>query len=152
MYSRFTPTCFSKSSGGCRYLRRYSSDIRIVGVYGLRSVQCGQLLWDVTKGHIHSWLHLTTDHTGWIIVHIHPQYRYCLSSFWSNYNPLMLAVTCWNKMKERPTKCNFKVNHKFRIISCSYMFRHCRSTIFREPKISWWNCAYAMSSVPNKWR
>jgi hypothetical protein len=115
MYSRFTPTCFSKSSGGCRYLRRYSSDIHIVGVYGLRSVQCVQLLWDVTKGTIHSWLHLTTDHTGRIIVHIHPQYRYCLSSFCSNYNPLMLAITCWNKVKERPTKRIFKVNHKFRI-------------------------------------
>jgi hypothetical protein len=38
-------------------------------------------------------------------------------------------------MKERPTKCIFKVNHIFRI-SFSYMFRRCRSAIFREPKLS----------------
>jgi hypothetical protein len=47
MHSTFTPTCYSKSlpsSGGCSYLRRYSSNICIVGVYGLRSIQCGQLL------------------------------------------------------------------------------------------------------------
>jgi hypothetical protein len=43
-YSRFISTCFGKSvpsSGGRRCLRSYLSDICIVDVYGLRSVQCG---------------------------------------------------------------------------------------------------------------
>jgi hypothetical protein len=42
----FTPTCFGKwlpSSGGRRGLICYSSNVCIVGVYGLRSVQCDQL-------------------------------------------------------------------------------------------------------------
>jgi hypothetical protein len=30
----------------------------------------------------------TTDHTGGIVIHIHPQYRYCLSSFWDIYDHL----------------------------------------------------------------
>jgi hypothetical protein len=30
-------------------------------------------------------------------------------------------------------------------IEDSYMFRRCRSAIFREPYGSWWNCAYATS-------
>jgi hypothetical protein len=52
MHSRFTPTCFSKSlpsSVGRSYLISDSSNVYIVDVYGLRSVQCGQLLRDVTK-------------------------------------------------------------------------------------------------------
>jgi hypothetical protein len=49
IYSKFTPTCFGKwlpSSGGRRCLGSYSSSVCIVGVYGLRSVQCGQLFHD----------------------------------------------------------------------------------------------------------
>jgi hypothetical protein len=45
-YSKFTPTCFRKwlpSSGGRRCLINYSSNGCVVGVYGLRFVQCGQL-------------------------------------------------------------------------------------------------------------
>jgi hypothetical protein len=64
MYSKFTPTCFGKwlpSSEGCRCLRNYSSSVCIVGVYGLRSVQCSQL--------------------SWIAIHIRPQYRHCSNSF-----------------------------------------------------------------------
>jgi hypothetical protein len=31
---------------------------------------------------VHTWLHsLTTNHTGRIVIHTHPQYRPCLSSF-----------------------------------------------------------------------
>jgi hypothetical protein len=44
IYSKFTATHFGKqlpSSGGHRCLRSYSSSVCIVGVYGLRSVQCG---------------------------------------------------------------------------------------------------------------
>jgi hypothetical protein len=37
------------SSGGHSYLRSYSSNVCIVDVYGLRSVQCGQLSRDVTN-------------------------------------------------------------------------------------------------------
>jgi hypothetical protein len=50
LYSKVTPTCFGKwlpSSGGRRCLISYSISDCIVGVYGLRSVQCGQL-WNVT--------------------------------------------------------------------------------------------------------
>jgi hypothetical protein len=48
----------------------------------------------------YSWLHpLTTDRTGWIVIHIHPQQRYCLSSFWGKYDPLMMALTCWNMLR-----------------------------------------------------
>jgi hypothetical protein len=50
IYSRFTPTCFGKwlpSSTGRRCLRRYSSNICVVVVYGLRFVHCSQLLWNV---------------------------------------------------------------------------------------------------------
>jgi hypothetical protein len=46
MYSKFTPTRFGKwlpSSGGRRWLRSYSNSVCIMGVYGLRSVQYGQL-------------------------------------------------------------------------------------------------------------
>jgi hypothetical protein len=52
MHSRFTPTCFSKSlpsSVGRSYLRSYSNNICVVDVYGLQSVQCGQLSRDVTN-------------------------------------------------------------------------------------------------------
>jgi hypothetical protein len=50
MYSKFTPTCFGKwlpPSGCRRCLRSYSSSACIVGVYRLRSVQCGQFSWNV---------------------------------------------------------------------------------------------------------
>jgi hypothetical protein len=38
-------------------------------------------------------------------------------------------------MKGKPTKCIFKVNHTFKIPTCSYVFRRFRSAIFREPKV-----------------
>jgi hypothetical protein len=38
-------------------------------------------------------------------------------------------------MKEKPTKCIFKVNHMFKIAARSYMFQRLRSAIFREPKV-----------------
>jgi hypothetical protein len=31
--------------------------------------------------------HSTTGHTGQIVIHIHPQHRYCLSNFWGNTTP-----------------------------------------------------------------
>jgi hypothetical protein len=37
---------------GRRYPRSYSSNICIVGVYGLRSVQCGQLSWSEDGNHL----------------------------------------------------------------------------------------------------
>jgi hypothetical protein len=46
LYSKFTPPCFGKwlpCSGGRRCLISYSSNNCDVGVYGLHSVQCGQL-------------------------------------------------------------------------------------------------------------
>jgi hypothetical protein len=48
-------------------------------------------------------------------------------------------------MKERLTKCIFKVNYIFTISIFIYMFRRCRSAIFRKPKLSWKNFAYATS-------
>jgi hypothetical protein len=54
-------------------------------------------LFSRSEPNIHSWLHpTTTDHTGRTSIHIHPLYRYCLSTFWGNYDPLMMAMTCWN--------------------------------------------------------
>jgi hypothetical protein len=41
-------------------------------------------------------------------------------------------------MKERPTKCILKQPIYIEYQSSSYMIRHCRSAIFREPKVSWW--------------
>jgi hypothetical protein len=101
MHSRYTPTCFSKllpSSGGRRSLRSYSSDICIVGVYGLRSVQWFQLYRDATHPY-------TTGNTGRILIHVHPQYGYCLSSIWGTYDPLMMAITCWNILTDSIPLC-----------------------------------------------
>jgi hypothetical protein len=33
---------------------------------------------------------------------LHPQYRCCMSSFWGNYDPLMMAMTCWNMVGVNP--------------------------------------------------
>jgi hypothetical protein len=45
------------------------------------------------------WLHPpTTNHTGRIIIHIHPQYRSCLSSFRGTTTPLMMAITYRNML------------------------------------------------------
>jgi hypothetical protein len=70
MYYRFTPTCFGKwlpSSGNRRCLKSHSSNICVVGVYGLLLV--------------YSWIHSTTGHTGRIVIRIRPQHRYHLSMF-----------------------------------------------------------------------
>jgi hypothetical protein len=31
-----------------------------------------------------------------IVIHIHPQHSYCLSSFWGKHDPLMMVMNCWN--------------------------------------------------------
>jgi hypothetical protein len=38
-------------------------------------------------------------------------------------------------MKQKPTKCIFKVNRILKISTRSYMFRRLRRAIFREPKV-----------------
>jgi hypothetical protein len=51
---------------------------------------------------IHCWSHhSTTGHTGQIVIHIHPQHRYCLSSFWGNTTLWWwqwISETCWGKI------------------------------------------------------
>jgi hypothetical protein len=48
-------------------------------------------------------------------------------------------------VKERQRNAFSKSTIYLEYHSCSYMFRRCRSAIVREPKGSWWNCAYATS-------
>jgi hypothetical protein len=65
--------CFGKwlpSSWGCRCLRSYSCSVCIVGIYGLRSIQCSQLSWNVSE--IQSTI---TGCTGCIVIRLWPQYR-----------------------------------------------------------------------------
>jgi hypothetical protein len=48
---------------------------------------------------VHSWLHPpTSNHTGQIVIHTHPQYRSCLSSFQGTSTPLMMAIICRNML------------------------------------------------------
>jgi hypothetical protein len=45
------------------------------------------------------WMYMDYDSsTGRIIIHTHPQYRSCLSSFQVTTTPLMMAVTCRNML------------------------------------------------------
>jgi hypothetical protein len=57
--------------GGHRCLRSYSSNVCVVGVYGLESVQCGQLSWNVSKCNWSHWM----DHSR-----MRPQHIYCSNS------------------------------------------------------------------------
>jgi hypothetical protein len=51
-----------------------------------------------------AWLHPpTTNHTGRMVIHIHPQYRSCLSNFQGTTTPWwwqLLAEACWGKSKK----------------------------------------------------
>jgi hypothetical protein len=95
--SRFTPTCFSKSlpsSGGCSYLRSYSSNLHCGCIWTF--VQWVQFL--------QNWTHCThsvTSLENWPLWTGHNPYTStinCLSSFWGNYDRLMMAVTYWNML------------------------------------------------------
>jgi hypothetical protein len=92
----FTQACFRNSlpsSGGRVYLRSYSENICVVDVYGLQFVQCDQLSKDAIESHPS-----TAGHTGRTVFHTHPQHRYWLSCFWGKYNPLIMAMNCWNML------------------------------------------------------
>jgi hypothetical protein len=52
MYSKYTPKCSGKwlPFSGVVGPLEVTQGVCIVGVYRLRSVQCGQLLWNVSEG------------------------------------------------------------------------------------------------------
>jgi hypothetical protein len=65
----------------------------------LRQYLCCGCVW-ITICPVWPTLYLTTGHTVQIVIHIlvHPQHRYCLSSYWGKYDPLILAINCWNML------------------------------------------------------
>jgi hypothetical protein len=100
MCSKFHPDMFRQEVAifrGSRWLISYSSNVCVVGVYGLWSIQCGQLLWNYTF------------HNNW------PLFSFVTGS-WPEYNvttvlvyfvyifPLISSVTL-NTNKEWPKKC-----------------------------------------------
>jgi hypothetical protein len=79
-------------------LRLYSEIIELFSEAYECIVHAKGMLGDVAK-RVHAWLHpLTSNHTGRIVIHIHQQYRSCLSSLQGTTTPLMMAVTCRNML------------------------------------------------------
>jgi hypothetical protein len=68
----------------CLILQRVSSYISVFGAFLLSFSfhKLHSILYKTERG-----CPPTTDHTGLIVIHIHPQYRYCLSCFWGSHDP-----------------------------------------------------------------